>query len=471
MLQSFQKFIQKENLFSRGDKILLAVSGGVDSVVMCELFHKSYYDIGIAHCNFGLRGRYSDKDEKFVKALSGKYKVMFHSVKFKTERYAQKKDISIQMAARELRYSWFEKLRKKKKYKYIAVAHHKDDETETFLINLIRGTGIAGFHGIHTKNNFIVRPMLFATKNEIEEFARETKLSFRYDKSNQELKYTRNKIRHSIIPILKEINPNIEKTISDNIAKIKDVEQIYRKRVNEERKKVVKERDKVAIISIKKLKALGPLKTYLFEFLRVYNFSDSIVKDIISSLDGISGKQFFSSTHRLLKNRDELIITKIATHNKEEREISENRMYLDYPVMMKMRKIVNTTPNPLFIGGEIDNNTFRRYGNAGYKNWVFPSHLWLGGKLGGVACLDYNKLKFPLKLRRWKKGDAFYPFGMKGRKKLSDFFIDSKISRNEKENIFVIESDGKIVWIAGHRIDNRFRITKTTENIYLVELL
>jgi len=226
MLQPFKKFVQKEKLFSADDKILLAVSGGVDSVVMCELFHKAGFNFGVAHCNFCLRDLESDEDEQFVKELSGKYGAGFHSKRFETEKNAKKNGISIQMAARELRYNWFEKLRTTKNYDYIAVAHHKDDEIETFLINLIRGTGIAGLHGIRTKNNFIVRPLLFATKSEIEKFAQKAKLSFRNDSSNQELKYVRNKIRHSIIPILKEINPNLEETIAQNINKIRDVEEI-----------------------------------------------------------------------------------------------------------------------------------------------------------------------------------------------------------------------------------------------------
>ena len=439
MLQSFKKFIQKEKLFNANDKILLAVSGGIDSVVMCELFHQAGCNFGIAHCNFGLRGPESDEDEKFAKALSGKYGAGFHSERFKTEIYAKENGISIQMAARELRYNWFEKLRKTKNYDYTAVAHHKDDEIETYLINLIRGTGIAGFHGIHTKNNFIVRPLLFATKNEIEKFAQKTKLSFRNDSSNQELKYTRNKIRHSIIPLLKEINPNLEETIAQNIVKIRDVEQIYREHISEKRKKVITEQQGIVMIPIEKLKALNPLRTYLFEFLNVYNFNATVIDDIISSLDGISGKQFFSSTHRLLKNRDELIITKIADTNETEREIHEGQRVIDYPVSMKMRKIVNNT------------------------DFEMPENE-------NVACLDYNILQFPLKLRKWKKGDAFYPLGMNGSKKLSDFFIDNKVPISEKENIFVIESGRKIFWIVGHRIDDRFKITKATENIYLVEL-
>jgi len=440
MLQSFKKFVQKEKLFRADDKILLAVSGGVDSVVMCELFHQAGFNFGVAHCNFGLRGLESDEDEQFVKALSGKYGVGFHAERFETEIYAKENGVSIQMAARELRYNWFEKLRKTKNYDCIAVAHHKDDEIETFLINLIRGTGIAGFHGIHPKNNFIVRPLMFTTKNEIEKFAQKVKLSFRNDSSNQELKYKRNKIRHSIIPILKEINPNLEETIAQNIGKIRDVEQIYRDHISEKRKEVVTERGENAVMLIEKLKALTPLQTYLFEFLNSYNFGSTIIDDIISSLDGISGKQFFSSTHRLLKNRDELIITKLVDTEEAEREIPEGQRVIDYPLKMKMNQIANNTDF------EIPENEH-------------------------IASLDYDKLKFPLKLRKWKKGDAFFPLGMNSSKKLSDFFIDNKVPINEKENIFVIESEGKIIWIVGHRIDNRYKITETTENIYLVELL
>ncbi|MFH1319962.1 MAG: tRNA lysidine(34) synthetase TilS [Bacteroidota bacterium] len=440
IFNSFKQYIKAQGLFHPADRILLAVSGGVDSVVMCELFHRAEYDFGIAHCNFQLRGKESEEDEKFVNKLSEKYGKPFFVKRFDTKNSAKKNGISIQMAARELRYEWFEKVRKSEDYDYIAVAQHKDDETETLMINLIRGTGIAGFHGIYPKNNFIIRPLLFATRDEIEKFARKVKLPFREDSSNRELKYIRNKIRHQVIPILKEINPNLEETITQNIDKIREVEQIYKERIKEKRKEIVVEQDNKTLIPIKKLKSLESAKSYLYEFLRDYGYTSSVVDDIIASLDGIPGKQFFSATHRLVKDRNELIISKNKNAEDVDIEIKQGQTIINYPITLHIKEIAND-----------DNFEISKDKN--------------------IACLDQGKLQFPLKLRRWKKGDVLYPLGMDKRKKLSDFFIDNKIPITEKENIFVLESGGKIVWIAGHRIDDRFKITKETEMVYLMELL
>ena len=240
MLQSFKKFILNEKLFNADDKILLAVSGGVDSVVMCELFNRANYDFGIAHCNFQLRGKESDEDEEFIRQMAEKYGKPLFIKSFDTENYTKEKGISIQMAARELRYDWFEEVRISEGYSSIAVAHHKDDQIETFFINLIRGTGIAGLHGIYPRQGKIIRPLLFSSKKDILNFAKKEGIAYRTDSSNQSLKYLRNSIRHSIIPALKQINPEIEKTMTETILKIRDVELIYRDRIEEKKKEIIK---------------------------------------------------------------------------------------------------------------------------------------------------------------------------------------------------------------------------------------
>ena len=298
MLQSFQSYIQKENLFLSSDKILLTVSGGIDSTLMCELFHKAKLNFGIAHCNFQLRAEESNGDEAFVGTLAEKYNVPFHTTTFTTSAYAKKNKLSIQFAARQLRYLWFEEIREHYKYNYIATAHHQDDSIETFFINLIRGTGISGLHGILPKHGNIIRPLLFTTKNKIETYSKKHKLKYREDSSNASDKYVRNKIRHHIIPVLKELNNSLENTINKSIQHIREVELIYKNDIENKRLKIVKQENNSVSISIKKLKKLQPLSTYLYEFLKPYNFNADTVREIISAIDGTSGKRFFSATHR-----------------------------------------------------------------------------------------------------------------------------------------------------------------------------
>lgn len=426
MLQKFIAYISKYNLFNSNDKILVAVSGGIDSVVMCELLYQAKVKFGIAHCNFQLRRKESDRDEVFVKKLAVHYKVDFFSQKFETAKFSAESGISIQMAARNLRFEWLQQTRKQNNYNCIAIAHHKDDSIETFFINLLRGTGIAGLHGILPKQNNIVRPLLFASRKEIESFYKKNKLTHREDSSNKSDKYLRNKIRHHIIPALKKINPNIEDIISKDIEKIKDTEHIYREAITEKKQKVIKKENGRALISIDELKRLNPVNTYLFEFLREYNFTSAVTKDIISSLKNQSGKNFYSSSHRLLKDRNYLIIT-----NKKE----------DKPEIEVRFSVKKKT-----------------------SEFKIPANK-------NIICLDYDLLKLPLTIRRWKPGDFFYPLGMKRKKKVSDFFIDNKIPLLDKERARVLVSGNDLVWIIGMRIDDRFKITDRTRKLYLCELI
>lgn len=441
MLKAFTTYIENEQLFSKTDKILLAVSGGIDSVVICELFHKAGLKFGIAHCNFQLRKEDSNSDEEFVEALASKYNVRYHSAAFKTSSYAKKNKLSIQLAARQLRYHWFEEIRSEYKYNYIATAHHQDDSIETFFINLVRGTGISGLHGILPKQRKVIRPLLFTNKEEILLFAKKNKLNFREDSSNASDKYTRNKIRHHITPVLKELNPDFENTMANNIHRLKEMEQVYKNGIESKRSEIVKIGKDAITMSIQNLQKLSPLKSYLYEFLNPYHFNANTVEEIIQSLNKESGKQFFSSTHRLIKDRKSLLITGIEAKPGNKIKVPQEQESIEASDIKLYFKTLKKTENIKFKAS----NT--------------------------IANIDFDKLSFPLEIRKWKQGDTFYPLGMKGKKKLSDFFIDKKLSIHQKENTWLLTSAGKIVWVIGLRIDDRFKITDTTRKIYFAELV
>lgn len=459
MLKEFNTYIKKEKLFSKTDTILLTVSGGIDSIVMCELFHQAGLKFGMAHCNFQLREEESDIDELFVEELAEKYEVQFHSVSFDTSAFAKKNKLSIQVAARQLRYQWFEEIRTQFDYKYIATAHHQDDSIETFFINLIRGTGISGLHGIVPKQNNIIRPLLFTRKEQIELFAKKNKLEHREDSSNASDKYVRNKIRHKLIPLLKELNPNISQTISEDIQRLSDTEKVYKKEITNKRSKIIKE-DKGGIqISIKELKKLNPIEPYLFEFLYPLGFNSATVDEIIESLNGQSGKQFFSPTHRLIKDRDFLLVGRMESGERSQEsgewrvESGEKRKKKSTPKFLVKKKQTEIILNNQKLNIKIKQKT--------------PNSQLLTP--ASIANIDFDKLQFPLEIRKWENGDTFYPLGMKGKKKLSDFFIDKKISISEKENTWLLTSANKIVWVIGLRLDDRFKVTDKTNKIYFVE--
>ncbi|MES2286778.1 MAG: tRNA lysidine(34) synthetase TilS [Bacteroidota bacterium] len=469
MIAALLNHIKKEKLFSTTEKVLLTVSGGIDSVLMCELFHKAGLNFGIAHCNFQLRNEESDEDETFVNTLAEKYNVPFHFIKFNTAVYAKKNKVSIQIAARDLRYQWFEEIRKEYDYNYVATAHHQDDSIETFFINLLRGTGISGLHGILPKHGAIIRPLLFTTKNEIESYAKKHKLKYREDSSNASDKYVRNKIRHHVTPVLKELNPGFENTFNKTINHLREVELIYKKDIETKRSKIVKQEKNNILISIKQLKKLQAITTYLYEFLKPYNYNTSTVEEIISTLDGESGKQFFSNSHRLIKDRELLIIEP----RKESQEIRIKKQETGIKNQelrnKKQGSGLDTMDSEITVlknQKEIDLDTLK----LSFKSEVNSPDTEIQ-KSTSIAYLDLEKLEFPLEIRKWQKGDVFYPFGMKGKKKLSDFFIDKKLSLNQKENAWLLTSKGKIAWVIGQRIDNRFKITDKTRKIYIVKLL
>ncbi len=442
MLESFLKYIKEQKLIDPSDKILLAVSGGVDSVVLCKLLHQAKIKFAIAHCNFTLRGEESDEDELFVEGLAEQYNVAFHSISFDTNSFAKKNKLSVQVAARELRYKWFDEIKTQFNFTLIATAHHQDDSIETFFINLLRGSGIRGLHGILPKQGDIIRPLLFVNKVEIETFAKKNKLKFRRDSSNNTDKYLRNKIRHKLIPLLNTINPSANKNIADTIENLREVEAIYLKSIEKKKLKIVEEKNGLVKISIKELEKLKPLSAYLFEYLYPLGFNSKMIDDILESLNSESGKQFFSGTHRLIKDRNYLII---STNEKIIDSKNINIIVSQKEIKVGSNKIV-------------------------FKKMLHSKKVDLKVSKD-IAQIDFEKLKFPLQLRKWEHGDTFHPIGMKGKKKLSDFFIDQKFSLIEKENTMVLISDNKIVWIVGHRIDDRFKITDKTKQIYFANLL
>lgn len=439
MLSSFLKYIEKENLFRTENKILLAVSGGIDSVVMCELFHLAGLKFGIAHCNFQLRDLESDQDEEFVEGLSAHYNVSFHNTTFDTASFAKENKHSIQVAARELRYTWFEKIRQEYNYHCIATAHHLNDSIETVLFNFSRGTGIAGLHGILPKQGAVVRPLLFVTKQDIEVFAKKKKLNFREDSSNASDKYTRNKIRHSIVTLLKKLNPDFERAAAGTIQRLIDTEQIYEQAVANQRAAIVKTTNNTTTISIRSLKKLNPIQAYLYEFLKPFNFNSATIDELKEALNGESGKQFFSATHRLIKDRDTLIIKELRDSKALTNSI--------YKLKKNQKELLTET----------------------FKLQFKKLKIYKISSASSSATIDLKKLEFPLEIRKWQKGDFFYPLGMKGKKKLSDFLTDKKFSLFEKENTWLLLSGNKIVWVIGLRMDERFKVMETTDEVLQIE--
>ncbi|MGV3508361.1 MAG: tRNA lysidine(34) synthetase TilS [Sphingobacteriaceae bacterium] len=426
-------------MFSTNDKVLLAVSGGKDSVLMAHLFNEAHFTFGIAHCNFKLREEDSDEDENFSQKLAEQFGVPFFTTTFDTDAYSKQHKISIQMAARELRYRWFEEVRRDNDYQFIAVAHHQNDTVETVLLNLVRGTGIAGLHGIAAKRDKLIRPLLFLKREEIDGIIINNQLAYREDISNSSTKYARNKIRLEVIPKLKDLNPFLENTFEENSRRFKELEDFLNIQTKQLRKTIFQFNPSGDIkINLESLKELQPRKLLLYELFRPYNFSEYVLDDLISAWDGQPGKKFESSTHTLLLDRNSLILSAIRESKKTETLIYKN----DHRIIWEAFT---------FQSGELD---------AGIK-MDFNSD---------IAFFDEALLQFPLKLRHWNKGDYFYPFGMRGKKKISDFFTSLKLPLTEKERIPILENgNGDILWVAGYRSDERYKITSNTKKVFILE--
>ncbi|MDG1475894.1 MAG: tRNA lysidine(34) synthetase TilS [Vicingaceae bacterium] len=433
MLAKFQKYYQENDLFKQTDKVLLTVSGGKDSMLMLHLFEAANLVFGVAHCNFQLRGEEANKDELFVREYCLEKNITFHSTLFETEKFAAENNISIQMAARDLRYSWFEKIRKENGYKYIGTAHHNNDVAETMLINLTKGTGLAGLHGISNKRDAIIRPLLCFDVTEIENYMKENELPFRQDESNTNTKYTRNLIRHNIIPELEKINPSLIETLTTSADQFSELEIILNQKIEEEKSRLFIEDNEGIKIRIELLKKLNPLKTYLYYLLKPFKFNITDVIDIIKGLDGESGKTYNSTTHQIIKDRTHLFLGKLEQKNIESIEMkSIKELPFDYQLLE------NTSDFKI-------------------------------NKSTDFGCFDADLLGFPMQLRTWRNGDYFCPLGMKGNKKVSDFLIDNKISLAEKNCVKVLCFNNEIIWLVGHRISEKCKITSATKRILILK--
>ncbi len=434
MLQDFNSFIRKLNLCKPDDQILLAVSGGIDSVVMAHLFKEAGYDCTIAHCNFQLRGEESELDEGFVCSLGSYLEIPVLCKRFDVEAERKEHGISLQMAARDLRYAWFEELLAEHSLDRVATAHNKNDTVETFFLNLSRGSGIRGLKGISPSRGRIIRPLLFASRLQIESYQKSHKIEFREDASNLETKYQRNKIRHDVLPVMEQINPAFMELMHGNMERLGEVFEIYDQSIQQLRNKLFIEKQGEISIAIEELRALSPLRTWLYELFSPYGFTPLQCEGIEKIMDAESGRQSISTTHRLFKDRDRMILVPTGSTSIE-------RYYLDDPEKH------SSLPFPM------DMEVLER------------AELESIPRDPNVACLDLDEVQFPLIIRRWMHGDYFYPLGMNQMKKLSDFFVDEKVPVPDKERIWIMASGKKIVWIMGYRIDHRFRITPTTSRV------
>jgi tRNA(Ile)-lysidine synthase len=422
MIQKFKKHITKEFPFLKDTKLLIAISGGLDSVVLFHLLHKLNYDVSLAHCNFKLRGKESDLDEEFIKNLNQISANQIFTIIFDTEKYAKEHKLSTQIAARELRYNWFQKLITEHKFEYVLTAHHADDNLETFLIHLTRGSGLDGFTGIPKVNGNIVRPLLAFSRKEILNYAKDHDIEWREDASNASNKYIRNKIRHQVLPVLKEINPSILDSFATTLENLQESKQIIEDRIENIASEVLEKEANFIKIDIKKIKELSNSKAYLYQLLKSYHFTEW--NDVYDLLNAQSGKQVFSKTHRLLKDRDVLILSKIDLSNSIE-------------IAFQIEEEITEITNPIHL-------TFKEVIEKSTENKQ-------------TIYVDKDLLKYPLMLRKWEKGDYIYPLGMQGKKKLSKYFKDEKFSLIDKENTWLLcNAENQIMWIINHRQDRRF---------------
>ena len=436
MVEKLKNHCNQHFPFLKQKKVLLAVSGGLDSMVLVYLFQQLHYEIGVAHCNFQLRGLESFEDQNFIQNYAKANSIPIFITQFDTQAFAQDYKLSIQVAARELRYNWFYELLETQNFDYVLTAHHADDNLETFLINLSRGTGLDGLTGIPEQNDKVIRPLLAFSRQEIEEYAKQNAIQWREDSSNASDKYLRNKIRHDVVPILKELNTDFIASFQKTQEYLQQAQVMVEDASIMVYQQVAKEVGEEIHFDLKKLKPLPNYKSYLYQWLREYGFS--AWDDVYDLVDSQSGKQIFSSHFRLLKNRDYLVLCPLDfTDSKREYFITKNQKEVKVPLNLSICKVTDisdTTIESIFV--------------------------------------DEMKLEFPLVLRRWKEADSFQPFGMKGKsKKVSKFFKDEKLSLIEKEKTWLLCSNNQIVWIVGMRQDERFKIDETTKKILKITVV
>lgn len=441
----YQRFIDTLNRLkiTRDQLIIIALSGGADSVALLHMFHQAGYKCVAAHCNFHLRNEESDRDERFVSDLCESLGVDLKIVHFKTEEYARLNKISIEMAARELRYNWFEEIRELYKASFIAVAHHADDQIETCFLNLLRGTGIRGFTGMKEINGHILRPLLSIYRSELEEWLDQSDYEYINDSSNFTLDYKRNKIRHQLMPLLEDIQPNAKKTILRSIHNITEAEKIYDQALDKVKNDIIIEKSSGSLrIDLTLLHDEQSIKTILFDIMSPYNFNRTTIEQLIKSLDNSqSGLMFYSTTHRLIKDRETLLIHSLDVDSAKMTEffIQDRDSQITAPVCLHIQQV------PYNELTEIE-------------------------KTKQIAYFDFDKLSFPLVLRKWKKGDKMKPFGMKGSRKISDIFSDLKYDIYRKENSWLLCNGDDIIWLIGEKTHDSYKVTNQTKTVYRIFL-
>ena len=435
--RDFLGFINDNQLFGSTDRVLLAVSGGLDSVVMTELVHRSGQAFAIAHVNFGLRGAESEADVVFVQNKAKRYGVPFHLIQVDTKAVAAERSISIQMAARELRYAWFAQLLQEHTYTCVATAHHQNDVLETMLLNLTRGTGISGLRGMAAKQNQIVRPLLFATRDQLTVYAEINELTYREDSSNADDKYARNRIRHHVVPVLTHLNPGLWQTLPRTTDRLRATETLVQAELDRSWHDVAEPLGKQILLATHKLLALTELSFRLNEWLKPMGFTTDQVEQMVRSLGQPVGQVFGSATHRVTHERSGLLLEPLPA-------------FAEYEV-----RLIEWPGAPVVIEEQ-----FRltiELVDKGADFWPDSNP--------NIACLDADKVTFPLLIRPWRQGDRFRPLGLTGHKLVSDLLNDLKLSRSEREQTAVLESGGMIAWVIGRRIDHRFRVTAATKRI------
>jgi tRNA(Ile)-lysidine synthase len=438
MLSRFLEYSRQEKLFARGSRVLLAVSGGIDSMVMAWLFRESGTEHSIAHCNFSLRGTESDGDEEFVKSWACNNNIPFFSTRFDTLGYAATRKISVQMAARELRYDWFSSLLRQEGFDAVAVAHNLNDNVETFIINLLRGTGLTGLTGMKQHNGDVIRPLLFASRDEISAFASENKIRFREDSSNVQLKYTRNRIRHTVIPEMEKVNPGMLGSVTDTMRHLESSSEIVDVYISKLAVELFRPDGDGAEVDIKSLLSLTPVAPHIYELFRRYGISPKQTEEVMALLRSETGRFMFTSTHRLLNDRGKIIITP-----------RNGQAPVEYCFNSLDEMRISGLFSDIRLTGPSDDA-------------IAASPL--------MASLDLDLVTFPVTVRPWEPGDRFMPLGMKKMKKISDFLIDLKVPVSEKEKVQLLVSGTGVIWVMGYRIDDRYRITDQTSRILVLTL-
>lgn len=435
--EGFLGFINDNQLFKPSDRVLLAVSGGIDSIVMAELFYQSGQPFAIAHVNFSMRGASSEADAVFVQNKAERYGVPFHLIRFDTRAIARERGISIQMAARELRYDWFAQLLTEFSYACLATAHHKNDVLETLLLNLTRGTGIAGLHGILPRQNQVVRPLLFASRDQITAYAASNSLDHREDSSNADTKYARNRIRHLVVPVLTDLNPGLWQTLPRTVERLRAAETLMKAELERSWQATAEVQGSAILLPRDKLLAQPELSFRLMEWLKPFGFTSDQAPLLVTSLTQPVGQVFQSATHRITHERNGLLLEPIIPSGEFEIRLTG---WPDGPILVANRFVLTVS-------------VFERS-----PDFAIPTEP-------EVACLDADRLTFPLTIRLWQQGDKIRPIGLNGHKLVSNLLNDLKLSRSEREQTAVLLSENEIAWVIGRRLAHAFRITANTRRI------